>query len=173
MVTDVTPLKQAEEALREKESVLRSFYESSVMAMGVVELTEDDTRFVSANALTDKFFGVAPGKLEGKTARELKAPPEMLRDLDRAVPRVPGDRPAGPVRVPGNLPEQPGMGRGHALADGLAGLGTAPLLVHRRRHHRPQADRGRPASKPRSWPRRLRTPRIGSSPCSATSSGRR
>ncbi len=39
MVTDVTPLKQAEEALREKESVLRSFYNSSVMAMGVVELT--------------------------------------------------------------------------------------------------------------------------------------
>ena len=43
MVTDVTPLKKTEEALREKESVLRSFYESSVMAMGVVELAGDDT----------------------------------------------------------------------------------------------------------------------------------
>ena len=48
MVTDVTPLKQAEEALREKESVLRSFYESSVLAMGVVELTDDDTHFINA-----------------------------------------------------------------------------------------------------------------------------
>jgi PAS domain S-box-containing protein len=78
MVTDVTPLKETEEALRDKESVLRSFYESSVMAMGVVQLTENDSRFVSANALTDKFFGVAPGALEGRSARELQAPPEML-----------------------------------------------------------------------------------------------
>ena len=79
MVTDVTSLKQAEEALREQESVLRkSFYTSSVMAMGVVEVMEDDVRFVSANALTDTFFGVDAGKLEGKSASQLKAPPEML-----------------------------------------------------------------------------------------------
>ena len=56
MVTDVTPLKETEEALRDKESVLRSFYESSVMAMGVVQLTENDSRFVSANALTRQVF---------------------------------------------------------------------------------------------------------------------
>jgi PAS domain S-box-containing protein len=78
MVTDVTPLKQAEAALREKELVLRSFYDSSAMAMGVVELSEDDAHFLSANALTDTFFGVATGKLEGKSARQLKAPPETL-----------------------------------------------------------------------------------------------
>ena len=75
MVTDVTSLKQAEEALREKESVLRSFYDSSVMAMGVVELTEDDTRFVSANALTDTFFGVADrqaGREVGPAASTLR-----------------------------------------------------------------------------------------------------
>ena len=40
IVTDVTSLKRAERALREKESLLRSFYESSAMAMGVVELIE-------------------------------------------------------------------------------------------------------------------------------------
>jgi PAS domain S-box-containing protein len=78
MVADVTPLKKTEQALREKESVLRSFYESSVMAMGVVELAGDDTRFVSANGLTDSFFGLEPGKLEGRTAQQIKAPPEML-----------------------------------------------------------------------------------------------
>ena len=78
MVTDVTPLKKTEEALREKETVLRSFYESSVMAMGVVELAGDDTRFVSANGLTDSFFGLEPGKLEGRTARQVNVPPEML-----------------------------------------------------------------------------------------------
>jgi two-component system CheB/CheR fusion protein len=78
MVADVTPLKKTEEALREKESVLRSFYESSVMAMGVVELGGDETRFVSANGLTDAFFGLAPGKLDGKTGRQVNAPAEML-----------------------------------------------------------------------------------------------
>ena len=71
-------LRRAEVALREKESVLHSFYESSAMAMGVIEQTEDDTRFISANALTDKFFGVATGKLEGRSAKELRAPAEMM-----------------------------------------------------------------------------------------------
>jgi PAS domain S-box-containing protein len=78
MITDVTELRKAELALREKESVLRSFYESSVMAMGVIEQTDDDTRFISANALTDRFFGLAPGKLEGITASKLRAPAEMM-----------------------------------------------------------------------------------------------
>jgi PAS domain S-box-containing protein len=79
MVTDVTPLKNVEAALREKESVLRSFYDSSQMAMGVVEVSTRDARFVSANTLTEKFLGVPTGRLEGKTARQLSAPPEMLK----------------------------------------------------------------------------------------------
>jgi PAS domain S-box-containing protein len=71
-------LRRAEVALREKESVLHSFYESCTMAMGVIEQTEDDTRFISANAVTDNYFGVATGKLEGRSASELRAPPEMM-----------------------------------------------------------------------------------------------
>ena len=86
MVADVTDLRKAEVALREKESVLRSFYESSVMAMGVIEQTEDDTRFISANALTDRFFGLAPGKLEGMTASKLRSTCRDDVGLDRAVP---------------------------------------------------------------------------------------
>jgi PAS domain S-box-containing protein len=78
IVTDVTLLKRAERALREKESLLRSFYESSAMAMGVVELFEDGARLVSANALTDRFFGLAPGTLEGMMAKDLTAPSERL-----------------------------------------------------------------------------------------------
>ena len=101
MVTDVTPLKHAEERLREKESLLRSFYESSAMAMGVVELIEDDARFVSANALTDRFFGLAPGQAGRDDGQRARGAAGAAGDLDRAVPRVPGDRPAGPVRVPG------------------------------------------------------------------------
>ncbi len=58
--------------------MLRSFYESSPRAMGVIELTEDNARFVSTNTMTGKFFGLAPGTMVGLTARELGAPPELL-----------------------------------------------------------------------------------------------
>jgi PAS domain S-box-containing protein len=78
LVTDVTELRRAFSSLREKESVLRSFYESSALAMGVIEQTACDARIVSANALAEKFFGVAPGELEGKTANELRISPEMM-----------------------------------------------------------------------------------------------
>jgi PAS domain S-box-containing protein len=78
MVTDVTLLKRVERALREKESLLRSFYQSSSTAMGVIELAGDDARIVSANAPTDRLFGQAPGAVEGRTARELGMPPHRL-----------------------------------------------------------------------------------------------
>ncbi len=48
------------------------------MAMGVVELFEDGARLVSANALTDRFFGLAPGTLEGMMAKDLAAPSDQL-----------------------------------------------------------------------------------------------
>ena len=143
MVTDVTPLKETEEALREKESVLRSFYESSVMAMGVVQLTKNDTHFVSANALTDKFLGVAPGALEGMSASARCGAARDAEDVERAISGVPGDGPAGSIRVPGHLPKQPEVGLGYPLADGVAPAGSGTVLVRRRRHHRSQTDRRR------------------------------
>ena len=78
IVTDVSPLKRTERALREKESLLRAFYESSAMAMGVVELIEDGARLVSANAPTARFFGLAPGTLEKLTTRQIGALPDRL-----------------------------------------------------------------------------------------------
>jgi PAS domain S-box-containing protein len=71
-------LDRAERALREKESLLRSVYESSATAMGVIELTGDDARIVSANAPTGRLFGRDPGAVEGRTARELGLPPDRL-----------------------------------------------------------------------------------------------
>ncbi len=46
--------------------------------MGVVELFEDGARLVSANALTDRFFGLAPGTLDGMTAKDLAGPSEHV-----------------------------------------------------------------------------------------------
>jgi PAS domain S-box-containing protein len=69
---------RAEGALREKESLLRSLYESSATAMGVIELTGDDARIVSANAPTGRLFGREAGAVEGRTVRELGLPPDRL-----------------------------------------------------------------------------------------------
>ena len=78
MVTDVTPLKRAERALREKESLLHNYYELSTMAMGVIELIGDDARLVSANPATHRFFGLGSSLAKGLTARQLEAPPDRL-----------------------------------------------------------------------------------------------
>ena len=76
-VTDLTRMKQAEDALRDKESVLRCFYESSPRAMGVIHLTEDDGRFVSANTILSHLLGYPSGKVEGLAASELGAAAEV------------------------------------------------------------------------------------------------
>ncbi|APW61959.1 ATP-binding protein [Paludisphaera borealis] len=54
---DVTERRQAEEAAREANATLRSFYEASSMMMGVVELIGDEVIHVSSNAAAVHFFG--------------------------------------------------------------------------------------------------------------------
>ncbi len=73
-------LEFTERALREKESLIRSLYDSSAAAMGVIELTGDDARIVSANAPTGRLLGREPGAVEGRTVRELGLPPDRLAD---------------------------------------------------------------------------------------------
>jgi PAS domain S-box-containing protein len=119
-------LRRAEQALREKESLLRSFYESSATAMGVVELTGDDARIVSANAPADRLFGREPGAVEGKTARELDVPPDRLAAWLEQIRRCRatgrparfeerGIGPAGPEWVAATLSpmDPPGTGGEH------------------------------------------------------------
>ncbi len=97
MVSDVTPLKQAERALREKELLLRSFYQSSATAMGVLEPAGDDVRILSANASTDRLFGRGPGDVEGKTARDLGMSPDRLAAWREHLRRC--RETGGPVRL--------------------------------------------------------------------------
>ena len=129
-------LDRAERALREKESLLRSVYESSATAMGVIELTGDDARIVSANAPTGRLFGREPGAVEGRTARRAGPAARSALGLARASAPVPGHRPAGPVRGAGRLAAGPGLDRHHALGPGRARRRRRPLLVRHRRHQR-------------------------------------
>src|SRR5207302_5524423 len=65
--------------LREEAAVLRSFYESAPMMMGVVELLDDDILHLSDNAAGARFMGVPPGSTGGRLASELGVPPKHIQ----------------------------------------------------------------------------------------------
>lgn len=73
-IQDITGRRQAEQALQERESILRSFYESAPMMMGVVELGDEDIRHVYDNTASANFFGLTTEEMKGRWASELGVP---------------------------------------------------------------------------------------------------
>ncbi|WP_447969675.1 PAS domain S-box protein [Nitrospira sp. M1] len=71
MLEDITKRKEAEEALRTSEMTLKSFFESSPMMMGIVELVGDDILHISDSAATGRFFGVDHKAMQGRFASEM------------------------------------------------------------------------------------------------------
>ncbi|WP_293098688.1 PAS domain S-box protein [Moorena sp. SIOASIH] len=71
--------QQAEAALLESESTLRSFFNSSALLMGVVELVDDDILHISDNNSTANFFGTTPEAMQNRLASELGAPKTHIR----------------------------------------------------------------------------------------------
>ncbi len=70
--------QRAEKASREREAVLRSFYDSAPMMMGVVELLDDDILHLSDNATTAQFFGTTPKAMQERCASEMGAEREYI-----------------------------------------------------------------------------------------------
>lgn len=70
--------EQAEEALLNSESTLRSFYDSTHMMMGVVELLDDDILHISDNAATARFIGTTPAALISQRASDLGMPQDAI-----------------------------------------------------------------------------------------------
>ncbi len=81
---DVTDRRQAEEQVREASATLRSFYDTSPVMMGVVEVSGEDVVHLTDNAATGRFFGTAPDSLAGRAASEIGVPPDHLRKWVRA-----------------------------------------------------------------------------------------
>ena len=76
---DVSRRKRAEEALRESEAVLRSFFDSPGMMRGFVELIDGGIVHVSCNAAAAELFGLDRESIAGKTATEAGAAEEVAR----------------------------------------------------------------------------------------------
>ena len=68
---DITDRKQAEEALLQSESTLRSFFNNDAMMMGIVELYDNDVRHLSDNLASAKLFGTTPEALQNQFATDL------------------------------------------------------------------------------------------------------
>jgi PAS domain S-box-containing protein len=78
LVQEVAERRHAEKQVRERESRLRSFYDSAPMLMGIVQLLDDDLLHVSDNATTARFYQVEPGSTAGRKASELGASSEVI-----------------------------------------------------------------------------------------------
>ena len=81
---DTTQQKQAQRALRQSESTLRSFFNSGSMMMGIVELVGDDILHLADNQKTAEFFGTTPEALANRLAGENGVPqPHIQMWLER------------------------------------------------------------------------------------------
>ncbi|MEG4035341.1 PAS domain S-box protein [Microcoleus sp. S36b_A4] len=76
---NLTELKQMEAALRQSESTLRAFFNSSVMMMGIVELYEDDFLHLSANPATAQFFGTTTEAMQNHFVGKSGMPRSLLQ----------------------------------------------------------------------------------------------
>jgi PAS domain S-box-containing protein len=74
---DLTQMRLAEEARRESEETLRSFYDSAPFLMGVARLEEDRTVVVSGNRAMGEFLGMDPTEIAERSGIELGNTPEF------------------------------------------------------------------------------------------------
>jgi PAS domain S-box-containing protein len=72
--------KQAQEALRESEQTLKSFFDNPGIMRGIVEIVNDDTvRHIVDNTVTASFLRLTPEAIQNKLSSELGEPPDIIR----------------------------------------------------------------------------------------------
>ncbi len=78
VVRDITERKQAEKALRDRENVLSTFFESPGVMRGLVELVDGAIRHISCNSAAAEMYGIDANSIRGKTAAEAGASEENV-----------------------------------------------------------------------------------------------
>ncbi len=77
-VTDISDRKAAEIALQQSEAVLRSFFDSTPLMMGVVELQGDEIVHISDNLVSARFFGLSPQEMRHRGASSMGVPSDVV-----------------------------------------------------------------------------------------------
>jgi PAS domain S-box-containing protein len=70
----------AKDALHESEHILSSFFNSSAIMMGIVELCDDDILHISDNTAAAKFFGLSPQTMHNRFASDLGISKEHIHE---------------------------------------------------------------------------------------------
>lgn len=76
---DIDSRKRSEEALRHSESTLRSFFDSSSMLMGIVELHENDIFQIACNPRVAEFWNVSIEAAQNRFVSEIGIPDANIR----------------------------------------------------------------------------------------------
>jgi PAS domain S-box-containing protein len=76
-IADVTEQREVAGRLRENQSTLQSFYNSSPFFMGLVELDGDSITFVTVNQALARALGTSPERMAGSRPEDFAAPEEV------------------------------------------------------------------------------------------------
>jgi len=71
ILRDITHRMQTEEALRDSESILRSFYNSAPMMMGIIQVLDSDILHICHNKATTDFFNTTVPGMQNRLTSDL------------------------------------------------------------------------------------------------------
>ncbi|NEO25880.1 MAG: PAS domain S-box protein, partial [Kamptonema sp. SIO4C4] len=79
LIEDISDRVTATTALMQSESTLSSFYNSTSLMMGVIELVDNDLRHISDNAVSSEFFRLSSVTMHNQLASEMGVPEDIRR----------------------------------------------------------------------------------------------
>ncbi|BAY81165.1 multi-sensor hybrid histidine kinase [Calothrix parasitica NIES-267] len=75
-----TEYEQAKEALDESESIIKSFFDSAPMMMGIVEVRNNDILHISGNTAAAKFLGLTTEEMKNRFISDMKIPLKLISE---------------------------------------------------------------------------------------------